>query len=255
MSEFGELLRHARDYRGVTLRDAERATRINRNHLAALEQEDFADLPPLIYARGIVRTYAEYLGMDPIAVLSLFEEIHGQQSGGFAVVSAVKPLHIPSHWAPNFAIIAFMVTMSAVILIWMFSAFYAPADAVPAVPTVAANPTEPGVGGQTSLASGTPSSGQTAQGGGVAMAPASASPAASGAIHTFSIEALSSVWVEASVDGQSELATTLDNGETKSFKGSHMQVSTGNASDVRILVDGVDQGPLGTTWNAARSYP
>src|SRR5688572_8312637 len=98
MSDFGELLRHARAYRGVTLRDAERATRINRNHLAALEKEEFSDLPPLIYARGIVRTYAEYLGLDPIAVLAHFEEIHGQHSGGFQVVPAVKPLNIPSHW-------------------------------------------------------------------------------------------------------------------------------------------------------------
>ncbi len=250
MSEFGELLRHARAYRGVTLGDAERATRINRNHLAALEKEEFSELPPLIYARGIVRTYAEYLGLDPIAVLSLFEEIHGQKSGGFQVVPAVKPLHIPSHWAPNFAIIAFMVAMSAVIFIWMYSAFYAPADAVPAVPTVAANPATPGSGGPATLADGT-----MAQGGGVAMAPSGSPSDASNTVHTFSIEALSSVWVEASIDGQSQLATTLDDGETKSFKGRQLHVSTGNASNVRVLVDGVDQGPLGPSWNASRSFP
>ncbi len=255
MSEFGELLRHARAYRGVTLRDAERATRINRNHLSALEKEDFAELPPLIYARGIVRTYAEYLRIDPIAVLSLFEEIHGQHSGGFEVMPAVKPFHIPSHWAPNFAIIAFMVAMSAVISIWMYSAFYAPADAVPAVPTVAANPTEPGHRESASLEPGTSSDKAIAQGGGMAMTPSSSPASSSGPVHTFSIEALSPVWVEASVDGQSELATTLDDGETKSFEGSQLHVSTGNASNVRVLVDGVDQGPLGANWNAARSYP
>lgn len=255
MSEFGELLRHARAYRGITLGDAERATRINRNHLAALEKEEFSELPPLIYARGIVRTYAEYLGLDPIAVLSLFEEIHGQRSGGFQVVPAVKPLHIPSHWAPNFAIIAFMVAMSAVIFIWMYSAFYAPADAVPAVPTVAANPTAPGSGGPATMATGGPPDGAIAQGGGVAMAPSSSPNGSSGTVHTFSIEALSSVWVEASVDGQSQLATTLDDGETKSFKGRRLHVSTGNASNVRVSVDGVDQGPLGPSWNASRSFP
>lgn len=255
MSEFGELLRHARAYRGITLRDAERATRINRHHLAALEKEDFAALPPLIYARGIVRTYAEYLGIDPIAVLSLFEEIHGQHSTGFQVVSAVKPFHIPSHWAPNFAIIAFMVAISAVIFIWMFSAFYAPADAVPAAPTVAANPTEPETGESASLEGSDSRKNAIAQGGGMAIAPKDKPAEPPSTVHTFSIEALSSVWVEANVDGQSELATTLDDGEKKSFKGSRLHVSTGNASNVRVRVDGVDQGPLGETWDAARSYP
>lgn len=119
MSEFGELLRHARSYKGVSLREAERATKINRHHLAALEREEFEELPPLIYARGIVRNYAQYLGLDPVAVLALFEEVHGQRSGGFRVVPATKPLNIPSHWAPNFAIIAFMVIMSAVIFAWL----------------------------------------------------------------------------------------------------------------------------------------
>src|SRR5690606_40621480 len=97
MSEFGELLRHARSYKGVSLREAERATKINRHHLAALEREEFEELPPLIYARGIVRNYAQYLGLDPVAVLALFEEVHGQRSGGFRVVPSTKPLNIPSH--------------------------------------------------------------------------------------------------------------------------------------------------------------
>jgi hypothetical protein len=193
--------------------------------------------------------------MDPIAVLALFEEIHGQKSGGFQVVSAVKPLHVPSHWAPNFTIIAFMLAMAAVIFIWMCSAFYAPADAVPAVPTVAVNPTQPGVGGAASLAPAASPEGGIAQGGGVAMAPNSSPAGASSEVHTFDIEALSPVWVEASVDGQSELATTLEDGEPKSFKGSWLHVSTGDASNVRVMVDGVDQGPLGTSWNAGRSYP
>jgi peptidyl-prolyl cis-trans isomerase D len=40
----------------------------------------------------------------------------------------VKTTEVPSHWAPNFAIIAFMVIMSAVIFAWMYSAYFAPPD-------------------------------------------------------------------------------------------------------------------------------
>jgi cytoskeleton protein RodZ len=256
MSEFGELLRHARAQKRVTLRDAERATRINQNHLAALEREDFAELPPLIYARGIVRTYAEYLGLDPVAVLVLFEDVRGQRSGGFQVVPAVKPLNVTPHWAPNFAIIAFMVAMSAVIFAWLYSAYFAPADVLRTAPAMlstagTAEPSDPAVNGQT-----------VAQGGGLVMstpatgaATSDASPTTTAVIHTFEIQAKQRVWVEARLDGETVLATTLEAGETKTLDGEQMNVTTDNASSVRILVDGVDHGPVGTSWDAEETYP
>lgn len=128
LTGFGRFLRQAREYKGVSLREAEKTTRIPKRHLHALETEDFDQLPPLIYARGIVRNYAQYLGLDPMDSLERFEQSHGQRSGEFKVVPAVKTTEVPSHWAPNFAIIAFMVIMSAVIFAWMYSAYFAPPD-------------------------------------------------------------------------------------------------------------------------------
>jgi cytoskeleton protein RodZ len=128
LSGFGLFLRQAREYKSVSLRDVERKTRIPRRHLHALETEQFDQLPPLIYARGIVRNYAQYLGVDPMDALARFEQSHGQRSGGFRVVPAIKTTEVPSHWVPNFAIIAFMVIMSAVIFAWMYSAYFAPPD-------------------------------------------------------------------------------------------------------------------------------
>ncbi len=48
----GDGFTRQRAHMGVTLKEAEQATRINRHHLAALEEENFAALPPLIYQRG-----------------------------------------------------------------------------------------------------------------------------------------------------------------------------------------------------------
>jgi cytoskeletal protein RodZ len=128
MAVFGDTLRQARAYKGVTLREAERATRINRYHLAALEEENFSALPPLIYQRGIVRNYANYLDLDANKLLSLFEDASGGKTDPeYGVV--VKPLDMPSHWAPNFAIIAFLVVMSAIVFAWLYSAYFAPAEA------------------------------------------------------------------------------------------------------------------------------
>jgi cytoskeleton protein RodZ len=139
MSVFGDTLRQARISKGVTLREAEQATRINRHHLSALEEEDFAVLPPLIYQRGIVRNYSAYLDLDPGKSLAMFEETRGGDSAA-ELVAAVKPLEMPRHWSPNFAIIAFMVVMGAVIFAWVYSISFSPEPVAstvpPAIPTV-----------------------------------------------------------------------------------------------------------------------
>lgn len=57
-------LREARAQAGLSLSDAERDTRINRVYLEAIEDGRFADLPAPVYARGFVRSYAKYLGLD-----------------------------------------------------------------------------------------------------------------------------------------------------------------------------------------------
>jgi len=145
MAGFGETLHQARAHLGVTLKEAEQATRINRHHLAALEEENFSALPPLIYQRGIVRNYATFLQLDPSKLLVMFEEAHG--SGGRmapASVAAVPPIDMPSHWAPNFAIIAFAVVLSAIVFAWVYSAFVAQPDIelTPTAPVPTATPFE-----------------------------------------------------------------------------------------------------------------
>ena len=71
MSVFGDTLRQARAQKGITLRQAEQEIRINRHYLAALEDETFDNLPALPYQRGIVRTYAAYLGLDQTRLVEL----------------------------------------------------------------------------------------------------------------------------------------------------------------------------------------
>jgi cytoskeletal protein RodZ len=124
MAEFGDLLRQARDFKSVTLREAERATRIRRSYLEALEAEEFAQLPPATYARGIVRNYAQYLGLDPASTLAAYERASGAVVEPFEIVPATRPIDAHSHWVPNFAIIAFMIVMSAVVFAWMYSAYF-----------------------------------------------------------------------------------------------------------------------------------
>jgi cytoskeletal protein RodZ len=69
----GETLRQARLDKGVSLSEAATDTRIRRSYLEALESEDLAALPPPVYTRGFLRTYAEYLGLNAQAMVDLYQ--------------------------------------------------------------------------------------------------------------------------------------------------------------------------------------
>ncbi len=76
MSLVGQYLRQAREARGLALIQIEMDTRIRANIIEALEAGDFARLPPEPFLRGLVRTYANYLGADaPEAVRLLVADL------------------------------------------------------------------------------------------------------------------------------------------------------------------------------------
>ena len=145
MSIFGDTLRQARAHKGATVKEAEQATRISRLYLNALEDEHFEALPALIYQRGIVRNYATYLDLDPNKLLAMFEEARGGVVEPEVAPSA-PPLNMPPHWAPNFAIIAFILVHGMIVFAWFYSAFLAPGDpessATAPVQTVTPLPTD-----------------------------------------------------------------------------------------------------------------
>lgn len=81
----GEALIRAREARGRTLDDAERDTRIARRYLQALEDERFDLTPAPVYARGFLRSYCQYLGIDSGPLLARFpsgEASPGAEAGG-----------------------------------------------------------------------------------------------------------------------------------------------------------------------------
>ncbi len=60
----GHLLERARQRQGVTLEEAEKATRIRSDYLQRLESDDHSAMPEPIYVRAFVKAYANYLGLD-----------------------------------------------------------------------------------------------------------------------------------------------------------------------------------------------
>lgn len=87
----GAILRQARTRREVELSEVEAATRIRLKYLRAIEAEDWDALPESVYARGFIRTYASFLGLDGER---LAEEYRREVEGGrpaIALDAAAQP--------------------------------------------------------------------------------------------------------------------------------------------------------------------
>ena len=73
MAELGKTVAEARIARGLSLEDCERDTRISKRYLDALEREDWRVFPAPVYSRAFLRTYAQYLGLDPATLMRMYQ--------------------------------------------------------------------------------------------------------------------------------------------------------------------------------------
>ncbi len=93
-SAVGEKLRDAREIRGVDIFRVERDTKIRSRYLTALEEGDFTDLPGDVYARGFLRNYASYLGLDADEIEEEWRSEAGSPEIGKPAIVGPQPLTI-----------------------------------------------------------------------------------------------------------------------------------------------------------------
>ena len=75
----GSALRSAREGRSRTIDEAARDTKIRSEYLEALESESFDTLMGDAHVRGFLRSYSQYLGLDPDKVLAAYSRSAGEQ--------------------------------------------------------------------------------------------------------------------------------------------------------------------------------
>jgi hypothetical protein len=214
----GSALRRAREIREITLDEAARDTKLRGDQLRALEDEDFEALGDAVYARAMLRTYAQYLGLKPDRVLSVYAR-HGQQ---------VEPPTPPGKLGrverglaasrirdnQKFLLVAAAVVLIALIAVGVVSRGGTPEPASIDTPTA-----------------------------GAAFLPASASP--TGTIDV-RITAKGPVQVTATIDGTAQQPTTLRPGESVALMATgELQVSATDGGAIELTVDGKDRGTPG----------
>ena len=88
----GEMLAIRREELGYSLAQAADALRIRYVYLQAIEDGRYHDLPGTAYAIGFVRSYAEFLGLEPEETVKRFkQEIHGLERAPTLAFPVPKP--------------------------------------------------------------------------------------------------------------------------------------------------------------------
>jgi len=81
----GELLRDARDERGLSIESIAKDICVRSSYLVAIEASDYDELPEKTFAVGFVRAYAMALKQDAKAIVAQFKEEYGIEEAPLAL--------------------------------------------------------------------------------------------------------------------------------------------------------------------------
>jgi len=219
---FGGWLKHQREVRGISLREIANVTKITIRYLEALEDSRFSILPAPVFARGFLRQYASYVGLDPDEVVNYYivaqQEV--DQDADLEAESGSR-LHSSTHWAYGLFFTIGMVVLLGLVLLLTYLHERQPsvAEEPPpiAVPIFSPRPER---------------------------VPNSAEDSPASLVVT--LDFIQDCWVEAWVDGENRVSELRVQGESLRLDAEEVVVLTlGNVQGVRIEVNGEDY-PLPT---------
>lgn len=261
MTAIGQTLRDARERLGLTLEEVERATRIRAHHLEALERDAWDSLPSPVQARGFLRNYADFLGLNPDTILLQYVELLQQRRSALAAptrpaaaaTAEAQSVQVRGpRWISSDLLISTLVVLGVIaVLLWgvgrMMAGFRArtveeAGGGSLVVPTVEATPSPtpeaslPEVLAQPQAA---PTGGATAT---LVPPPILASR---GRVNVqLVIEQRS--WLRVLVDGTEQYSGRAAPGELLEYQAQRIvEVITGNGGGVRAFFQGQDAGLMG----------
>jgi cytoskeleton protein RodZ len=114
-SGLGALLKNEREKRGLSYEQVAQITRLRRHFLEALENEEWHNLPPSVFVKGFIRSYAKALGMEESKLLELYKNTLPED------VAPPTPIIEPrkSKKAIVLALVLLLGALAATLYLWM----------------------------------------------------------------------------------------------------------------------------------------
>ena len=220
---FGAWLRRQREMREIGLREIAEASKISIRYLEAFEQDRLEALPAPVFARGFLREYARYVGLNPDEVVNYFLATHTPTGAASPAATASGGAPAASRrrdWLYGFVLAGGTAALLAIVALLSYLAERRQTTTASAPPPIAAPPAVP-----------VP-----------APAPERAEPAAPRPPLRVSLDFLENCWVERVVDGAPRVSELRVRGETLQIEAEQSIVLTfGNAPSVRLKVNGEDR--------------
>jgi cytoskeleton protein RodZ len=246
VTQLGELLKKAREEKGASLEEAAKATHIQPRYLEALEQNDLSAFSSPVVARGLIRNYARYLGMDPVEALTLYDgkgrlPVKGQRltPNGIEFMDLSMSRRSAFSWELLIGLVLVLVLVGGGWYLFSGNIVEASVTATPTKTPLAAGLTEesalllPTV---TPLPSSTPTS-----------LPPTGTPTPviySGVEVELALQ--QSSWVQILADDVKVFEGILQPGDRESWRGERrVAIRAGNGGGVEVIVNGTSRGLMG----------
>ncbi|MGE5502199.1 MAG: helix-turn-helix domain-containing protein [Ignavibacteriales bacterium] len=112
--DIGVALRHAREWRGMSIDDVAEETKVRRAYIAAIEDMRLDQLPSRPFTIGYVKSYAELMGFEPGAAIARFKEASPDPDNKLR-----EPIGVPQERDPRLGLIAVAgAVILAAIITW-----------------------------------------------------------------------------------------------------------------------------------------
>lgn len=282
MATLGEMLRDAREAKGISLIEAERQTKIRQKYISAIEDDNLTSLPSPVYARGFLRNYAAYLDIDPDEAVETFDEqsqptrhkiraARGQAPKPRDITRAEKiniqplsPERIDTRvrYGVSYITVSLLALPLIIAFYFIYNAYAGNSREVP-LPEFTPRPatvtplaTQPavvgdlGVGGVVTTTSPAPAVPPNPEGVVVTptIDPAAQPPPPPPPSDKVVVQIVTArdAWMRVIVDGVQKYSGTLPKGTNRSWEGKDVvRIRTGRADSVTVNVNGVDKGIMG----------
>jgi cytoskeleton protein RodZ len=241
---FGTWLRRQREVREIDLREIADSTKVGMSYLRAFEDDRFDVLPAPVFAKGFLRQYARYVGLDPEEVVNFYLAAREPQSD-----EEQQPVRREPEAASRKALFLVLAATAALVaLVWLLSAMSDRGQRATPSPTP-----DSGTLGQREVP---PPEDAVAADGAQRHAPAQEAPASEAVAAPptpeprqaeepapplrVTLDFLSDCWVEASVDGTERLSELKVQGESLMLDAEELvELKVGDAAAVQVEVNGV----------------
>jgi cytoskeleton protein RodZ len=290
MRTIANLLRQERERQGLSLQEVERRTRLPLRYLEVLEgKEEKVLLADPLYLLPLLRTYADFLGLDSTYFLSAFiTETLGNQHQPLHLVNAKHGQDLlapPPQRSRTFSLTAVLISVLVTLAIIgqlsstgsqqsgergrvpLSTYSFSPPTSQPVSPPPSAPELSSGHEGNIPSFGSTPapppkpltpslsSEGATPQVKASQITPLTQSPSPTEkGVHVLRVQAKEVAWIRMTVAGQPSKDFLLQPGQTIEWTSpTEFVLTLGNAGGVDLIVDGRTVSPLGKSGQVIRN--